>query len=281
LAVVGTPLAVGWAADDRQPAANAAVDFVPVKRLPCLDGPNAICLINLALTEAAVAGSAELFAFRILGASILVDLGHKAEALRLLSLALTETAGEGFPYAIKSLLDIAILQHRAGDDQAARKTLDKATEVALDGVPQGFGSLRLASAQIGIGDLAGAVTTVRKAVRQSACMMPLRARLPFLVAAANWYLESGNPQEVADIALRMHISLVRAGGTYGFTTGDAKAVGAIVSMLLNAGEHDTAAEFLGLSQAPEAAAPVLSAIEELPRGTSWGVLASFATSARR
>ena len=106
---------------------------------------------------------------------------------------------------------------------------------------------RLASARIAIGDQAGAITAVETAVRQSACTMLPKARLPFLVGAAGWYLEIGNVAGLDDIALRIHVSLVRAGGSFGFSTREGKAVGAIAGRLLGVGKYDTATDFLGLS----------------------------------
>src|SRR5262249_25555346 len=124
------------------------------------------------------------------------------------------------------------------------------------------------------------IATVKRAVRQSAHMAP-KARLPFLVEATRWYIEIGNLPDVQDVALRIHVSLVEAGGSFAYSTGDSKAVAAITSQLLGAGKYDTAVDFLGLSQGPAAAAPALSVIEELPQDTSWGVLATLTTSAAR
>jgi hypothetical protein len=125
------------------------------------------------------------------------------------------------------------------------------------------------------------MATVQKAVYQSVWTVSPKGRLAFLVAAAGWYLETGKPLLVDDIALRIHVSLVRAGTSYNYSTAEAGTVAAIIARLLAAGQVDTAAEFLGLSQAKGAAAPALSAIEKLPPDTAWGVLASFTTSARR
>jgi hypothetical protein len=111
-------------------------------------------------------------------------------------------------------------------------------------------------------------------------MLP-KARLPFLVGAAGWYLEIGNVAGLDDIALRIHVSLVRAGGSFGFSTREGKAVGAITGRLLGVGKYDTAADFLGLSRVPDAATPLLSAIEALSQDTSPNVLAYFVTSATR
>src|SRR5262249_43228324 len=152
-------------------------------------------------------------------------------ALNVLRLALAGIGDESpHAYPTENLLDIAILQHRAGDDTAARATLEKAAETTLTPTPEKFETVRrLASARIAIGDQAGAIAAVGTAVRQSACTMLPKARLPFLVDAAGWYLEIGNLMGLGDVALRIHVSLVRAGGSFGFSTRDGKAVAAITS----------------------------------------------------
>jgi hypothetical protein len=111
--------------------------------------------------------------------------------------------------------------------------------------------------------------------------MSPKARLPFLVRAAGWYLERDDSAGVEDIALRIHTSLVSAGGSFEFSLEDSKAVAAITTRLLDTDKYDTAVRFLGLSEARSAAAPLLSALEELPADTSPNVLAYFVTSATR
>jgi tetratricopeptide (TPR) repeat protein len=277
---VGSPN-VACAAGDHEPIQSHS-SSPPEKWLPCARDPQVACLIDLALGEIAAAGSEQQFRAQIQAASILVDTGDNARALEVLRSALVGIAGDSFHDYSESLPDIAILQYRAGDDTAARETLGKADEIMRKAAPERFETVRrLASAHIVIGDQAGAIAAVETAVHQSACTMLPKARLPFLVETAGWYLEIGNLEGVEDIALRIHVSLVRAGGSFGYSTRDGKTVAAITSRLLGAGKYDTAADFLGLSQAPDTAAPLLSAIEKLPKDTSPNTLAYFVTRATR
>jgi hypothetical protein len=108
--------------------ANSLAD----KRLACAGDPDAGCLIDLALLDAKVAGDPSwLLGTQRSAASILVDIGDNPRALATLGEALRGMDGKNVDlFPPESLPGIAILQHRAGDDAAARETLARAAKLA-------------------------------------------------------------------------------------------------------------------------------------------------------